>query len=326
MSTTLTWASSGNGTKTGTAMSNLMSDISTLIGTYSANAAFSWQVAGSSVATTPFWLVLSRKDGSAGRIAIIGLTTAFTNIQPTLWEQLPSINNVFIAWFPNGTGSTLSNLNATSGTVCGNDTGAVRCSSTNSIGSSYTTSFVPFYWDSYDGMWFFFNNPASATLYGMGAGALVEDAVGTAFDATAGSGGGSGFSAFTSSIFGYTNPSALVLAGALPNSVRVNHTSGNNKQYFNPWQPLGWAAQAHGSTDCILADDVSLKAWFMPFPLMSTTKGEGITLKFRQMGYGPGQSTAYFTYYTTGPVAQAMQISNVTAGGNTLGWFTNFKI
>ncbi len=327
MSTTLTWASSGNGVKTGIAAANLLDDLDTLITSFSGNAAFSWQKAGKQSVTTPLYLLLSRKDGSAGRIAIIIFTTAPTNIQPVLFDQLCPINNVFIAWFPNGTGTTLSNLNATSGTVCGNDTSAVKVAPMGVVSTTYAASYVPFYFDSYDCMWFGFGNPAAATLYGLAAGLLVEDVAGTAYDSVFGVGNGTMNSWGSNSTAPIGWSAAAANAGAAtPGCVRA-HYAGSNKPYFNAWLPVGsWATQAHSTATDILSDDANSKVWFAPTALLGQTKGEGVVLKFRQIGYGTGETSAFFTYSTTGPVVQAIQFCNTTAGGNGMAWMTNFKI
>lgn len=324
MSSTLNWASSGNAAKTGTTVALFMADIVAMITAQAGNAAFNWQVAGSSIAATPFTIVLSRKDASAGRIGIICLTSAFTNIQPVLWEQLPAINNVFIAYFPQGTGSTLSNLNATSGTVCGVDTNAPFASSIDTVATVYGASVVPYYFDSYDAIYLQLNNPAATTEYTLGAGELVEDGSGTTYPSTLGT-GTVGWSTFNAPVQ-YQTPSAKVLAGALPNSVQANYL-GTKKQFYCPFSTLNsWSNLTHSSVDSILADDANSKVWFAPVPLMSQTRGEGAILKFRQLGWGPGQTSAFFKYSTTGPVVQAQMMSNVTAGQVSAPYLTNFKI
>lgn len=327
MSTTLTWASSGNGVKTAATAAALLDDLDTLITSFSANAAFSWQKAGKQSVTTPLYLLLSRKDGSAGRIAIIIFTTVPTNIQPVLFDQLAAVNSVFIAWFPNGTGTTLSNLNATSGTVCGNDTGAVKCAGTQTFANIYAALFVPFYFDSYDGMYFGFANPAAGTsTFVIGAGVLVEDAAGIAYDATMTLGNGSASNWGSATSFPMAWVGAVQSAGAVGTRVCTNYGSAN-RSYFFAWAPSGsWAAQLHSAASDIMSDDANSKVWFAPVPLLGQTKGEGAVLKFRQIGFGTGTTNAYAHYDTTGPVVQAMQFCNATTGGSGFPWLTNFKI
>lgn len=330
MSTTLNWASSGNAaSNTGTTPSGVINDLNTLITSKSGVAAFNWQVAGSSLATTPFYVVLSRKDASAGRIVVMSLSTAFTSIQPTMFDQLPAISNVFIGWFPNGTASTLLNLNATSGTVCGNDTGAVKCSSFAAVGGSYSAAARLFYYDSYDGIYLCACDPASPAQYVVGAGQLVEDASGVAYDTTLGTGNSSSFGAsFGTGTFTYVGLSGIVNSGALPNSVRVNYTPiPTATQFYSPFTGVGvWATLLNSSADSVLADNANSKVWFAPFTLMPNTKGGGAVLKLRQLGYGPGTTGPFAAYNTTGPVQQAIQMINATAGSTSGAWLTNFKI
>jgi len=325
MSATLTWASSGNGTKTGTAVANLFDDLDTLITSKSGDATFYWQKAGKNSAATPYWLLLSRKDASNGRILIVCWTSAPAGNNAAILDTAPTTNNVYVAYFPNGTANTASNLTASSGTICGDDTGAVKVSPGSTIANMYAASFVPFYFDSAEAMAFCFANPAAVTTYMFGAGSILIDASDNAYAGTFGSGG--------NSIGGWGSTSAPIpwvasgtLAGATAAQVRTNYGS-SNRAYFFGWSPSGvWANQAVGSSD-VLTDTSVSKAWFVPTQLLAQgIKGEGFVLKFRQFGFGPGTVGAFSVYNTTGPVVAARQSSNTTAGGNGFPWFTNFKL
>ncbi len=326
MSATLTWASSGNCTKTGTANANFLDDLDTLITAQSGNAAFFWQKAGKQSVTSPLYLLLSRKDGSDGRIAII------------IWSSSPAANNVailgttpttslpYIVWFPSGNANTLSNLASASGTICGNDTNVVPCCAFQGTSTSYAASFVTFYMDSAEGMVFGAANPAAAITYIMGAGKLAIDSSDVVYDCTFGSGGQSAatWGSSTAATFPWSTAS-LPPGTSNTAQIRVNYGS-NGKLYFNAWLPSGvWANQAVGSTD-ILTDTSVTKVWFVPTQILGTTKGEGFALKFRQFGYGPGTTGPFTVYNTTGPVVAARQFCNATAGNNGSPWFTQFKL
>ncbi len=328
MSATLTFASSGNGAKTGTTNTTFLDDLDTLISSKSGDATFFWQKAGKSNAGTPRYLLLSPKDGSNRRIAIIIWDSAPANNNAAILDGIPIANAVQIAYFPNGSANALSNLTAASGTVCGNDTGVVKCTPIQTVANIYGTSFVPFYFDSAETMFLGFANPAAATLYGAYVGSILVDSADVAYDAVAVAnqsvpwnvmgGGVSGFMPFVVAVVG-----AGVTQAA---TVRTNYGSAN-RQYFTAWSASGvWPGVAISATD-ILTDTANNKAWFVPVQLLGQTKGEGFVLKFRQLGYGPASVGAFTTYNTTGPVNAARQVCNTTAG--TAGgapWLTQFKI
>lgn len=330
MSATLTWASSGNGTKTGTTNAAFLDDIDTLITSKSGDATFSWEKAGKSNSGTPRYLLLRRKDGSAGRIAIIIWDSAPAGTNANILDVAPTTNVAYLVWFPNGTGTTLSNLTASSGTVCGTDTGVVKCCSMGSISSVYATNLVPFIFDSAESLAFYFADPAagSPALSGGIAGVVLVDASDVAYDGIIAPGnsswaGSGGFGAAQGSLFGWS--SSFVNAGANSSAIRTNYGS-SNRVYFRAFTPNGgWANALVGATD-ILTDTSNNKAWFIPVQLLGQTKGEGFVLKLRQIAYGPGSVGAFTVYNTTGPVVAARQVCNLTAGGTGHPWLTNFKI
>lgn len=148
MSATLTWYNSGLGTKTGTTVAALINDIVSLVNSYSGDANFSWQVASSSTAASPNYVVLKRKDGSAGRILLVIWTSAPAGNNAAILDQAPSSNSLYGAWFPSGNVDTPSNLTASSGTILGNDSGCTKVWAPMVVGAVYAASFQPFYFDS----------------------------------------------------------------------------------------------------------------------------------------------------------------------------------
>ncbi len=326
MSATLTWASSGNCTKTGTANANFLDDLDTLITAQAGNAAFFWQKAGKQSVTTPLYLLLSRKDGSVGRIAIIIWSSSPAANNAAILDTTPGTSLPYIAWFPAGNANTLSNLASASGTICGDDTNAVKVCPFQSIGTSYGASFVTFYMDSAEGMVFGAANPGAVATYIMGAGKLAIDSSDVVYDCTFGSGGQSAATWGSNSTGTFPWSVTAILAGTSNTAqIRVNYGT-NNKLYFNAWLPSGvWASQAVGSSD-ILTDTSVTKVWFVPTQLLGQTKGEGFALKFRQFGYGPGTTGPLTVYNTTGPVVAARQFCNSTTGNNGSPWFTQFKL
>lgn len=325
MSATLTWASSGAGTKTGTTVAALIADIVTLVNSKSGDSSFYWQVASSNTATSPNYIVLKRKDGSAGRILLVVWTSAPAGNNSAILDGAPTTNSLYGAWFPSGNVDTPSNLTASSGTILGNDTNCTKTWAAMSSTSIYTTNVQPFYFDSAEGMIFCFQAPSSTnTMYMGAAGDLVVDASDNAYGAVIGYGTTlmSGFgSASAPSQWSATKPGSQTTTPC----IRTNYGS-TDRVYFHAWAPSGpWASSAVGSTD-ILTDTANAKAWFVPVPLVGQTKGEGFALKLRQIGFGPGTLGPLTPYNTTGPVVQARQANLSTTGGTGFPWICNFKL
>jgi len=326
MSATLAWASSGNGAKTGTAIANFIDDLDTLITSKSGDASFSWQTAGKNNAGTPYWIVLSRKGGAAGRILIVCWTSAPAANNAAILDTAPTTNQIYIAWFPAGTANTASNLTAASGTILGNDSGCVKVASGPTVAAGYGANVVPFYFDSTEGFVLGLANPAVTTCFMLGAGDLLIDAsdvvYGTSFATAALSVSSWGSAAGAPFLWTQT----ATPAGGVAATINTNYGAAN-RRYYVAWQPSGvWAAQAVGVND-ILTNNALNQTWFVPVQLLGQVKGEGFVLKLRQIAYGPGTTGAFNGYNTTGPVVAARQFCNATAGNNVgAPWFVNFKI
>lgn len=325
MSATLTWYNSGLGTKTGTTVAALINDIVSLVNSYSGDANFSWQVASSNTATSPNYVVLKRKDGSAGRILLAVWTSAPAGNNAAILDGAPTANSLYGAWFPSGNVDTPSNLTASSGTILGDDTNCTKVWAAMPVASIYAASIQPFYFDSAEAVFFGFQNPASSTAYAAGAGDLVVDAADNAYGAVVGFGSSTlgNFGGNLTTIMGWL--SAKPSANSTLSCVRTNYGSAD-RVYFMAYAPsAAWASSPVSSTD-VLTDTANAKAWFVPVQLLGQTKGEGFVLKFRQFGFGPGTTAAFTPYNTTGPVVAARQFNASTTGGTGYPWFTNFKL
>lgn len=324
MSATLTWASSGAATKTGTTINTLLDDLDTLITSKAGDATFFWQKASKSSAATPFYLTLKPKDGSAGRILLLCYTSAPANSNAAIFDAAATTNVLYGAYFPAGNVDTPSNLTAASGTIMGNDTGAVKVWASLAIAAIYAASVQVYYFDSAEAMLFCFQNPATITSQFAGAGNLLVDASDNAYSAVF-SLGSSTMSNWGSQTAVLAHSVASISAGASSACVRTNYGA-SNRVYFQAWIPSGtWASVVVSSTD-ILTDTTNAKAWFVPVQLLGQTKGEGFVLKFRQFGLGPGTTGPLVPYNTTGPVVAARQSNLSTTGGTGFPWLTNFKI
>lgn len=325
MAATLNWQSSGLGTKTGTTVAALITDLVALFNTYSGDANFKWQVASSSTASSPNYIVLKRKDGSAGRILLAVWTSAPAGANAAILDQAPTTNNLYGAYFPSGNVDTPSNLTASSGTIMGNDTGAVKVWAAMPVASIYAASYQPFYFESAEAIYFCFQNPAIAQVYLAAAGAILVDGSDNAYDGVMSfsSTSASAISALGGAPMPYS--STKPAAGSASGCVRTNYGSAN-RTYFQAWLCSStWAASAPGSTD-ILTITASNLAYFVPIQLLGQTKGEGFVLKLRQFGLGSGSVGPFTVYNTTGPTVAARQINAATAGGNGYPWLTNFKL
>lgn len=327
MSATLTWQSSGLGTKTGTARDNWFDDLNTLVASFASDSNYRWQVASFSLAGNPRYLTLKRKDGSAGRILLLGYTGAPAGANTTLFDVAAgsiSLTVNFIAWFPAGNVDTPSNLAAASGTVLGDDTGAVKVGGFHATSIAYAALFKHFYFESEEGIWFFTQNPAGSVAYAAAAGDLVVDAADVAYGCTISfvSGSMANWSSSTGTIPHVATPAG---AGVAQPGIRTNYAIANSV-YYHAYSPSSaWAAVFASSTD-ILTDTPNNKAWFVPVQLLSNTKGQGCVLKHRQAAWGPAVLGALSVYNLTGPVVAAMSCNAANAGGTGFPWLTNFKL
>jgi hypothetical protein len=325
MADTLTWHISAAGTKTNTTVASFFTDFNTLITSYAGNANYLWQVASVNDAGTPYYLVLKRKDASAGRILVVCWTSAPAGNNAAILAQAPGTNYIYVAWFPAGSADTPSNLAAASGTILGDDTGAVKVASFGVHSTIYTTNLAPAYADSQAGVIFLTGHTGTANAYMAGAGDLVVDTVDTAYGCTFGVNSATiaNFSATSSPNFPWT--ATAIPAGSATPHIRTNYGT-TDSCYFIAYLPTGsWAATPVGSTD-VLSNTAVNKVWFVPVYLMNQVKGNGMPLKFRQMGYGPATTGAFASYNATGPVTAAIQLCMYASGGNSNPWITNFEI
>lgn len=321
----ITWASSGLGTKTAATLAALFSDTVTLINAASPGAEFSWQVASSNFASGPYYIVLKRKNGSAGRILVVSWLTAPAGNNPSLLGQAPSNNGVYWAYFPAGSVDTPSNLTAASGAVLGDDTGSTQVSGGTAGTTYYMTNYRPFYFDSEAGVVFGSQDPANNTFcYMSGAGDLVVDTADDVAHATA-------FASSNSST-NYGTATACIqwtaagpLAGSGTHAVRVV-IGGVRRTLYQAYTYTGnWAAQSVGPAD-MLSETATSRRYYSPIALVGTVKGEGPAFKLRQIGLGSGSVGPFEAYSVSGPAVASRQFSASTAGSNGSPWMLNIKV
>lgn len=330
MATTLTFALGIGPTPSAATEIGFFNDINTMITANASNSAFSWKVLSVETSTSPYYVVLGRKDNSIGRILFIDYTTNPTpNFNPSLFDTTTcSTDYCQVAYFPNGNVSTPSNLLSNSGTVMGNDTGVVKLTTNQSaITSMYTSTTAPilYYFDSYDFVSLGVGNAYYQQWAFIGGKCLV-DYTGTAYDGCVGT--VLGTSQNTNLMQWYPSGTPSPAGGSTYNIVRTNYGS-NNRVYFSAFTQSAWLFQSNGTTGDILADNSNSKAWFAAYPLMGQTKGEGVALKLRQMAWGPSTNVAFQEYSVSGPTVAAINANNNASGSTTSYsnlWFTNFQV
>lgn len=330
-SATLTWYAAGLGVKTATTIGAYIDDFETLVGTKSADANFKWEVAGkNSGATSPQYLLLRRKDGSAGRIALINWSSSPAANNAAILQTTPANANVYGVWFPNGTGTTLSNLTSASGTICGSDTACTRAGCIGPVSSLYGASVQPFYLDTAECMGLFTQNPGVAGLYGAFIGDCTVDGSDNAVGAVISTGGTTwqNFGTNSSPIWVWSANSFS--AGATGPVILTNHSTLSAYAFYVAYYPTGgWASTASATalfnttTNQVEIPPVLLRpgsnnASALPSPA-------GFPLKMRQIGYGPPTTSALSVLNITGPVVNARQVNAATAGGNSYPWVVNQK-
>jgi len=323
MSSTLTWKNGGLGVHTGDTTSAYLLDLKTLIETHAGDAEFLWQVASFDNAGSPVTLVLKRKDLSVGRILILTYPSGVANNNPTIHDTAEYLNGVQCTYFPAGNVDSPSNIDSVSGTIMGDDTGALLLSGAQALSGFYNSpSYLPFYFDCDAGIVFGSQANFSASLVVLGAGDLVVDTSDNAYACCFNLGS---FSTFGGASTPVTWSSTVYTTGVTSSRVNVDYDV-LNSQYFFAFEMSGsWAAVAYASAaSSVLIDTALNKAWFMPVPLVGHRKGEGLVLKLRQMAYGPSTGEAYATY-DDGTGVQAIACQSYSSGGAGPMWFTNFK-
>lgn len=330
MSATLTWREVGPHTSNaGASTIGFLTDIKTLMDSKSGDSNYKWQVASSSLVTTPIYLTLKRKDGSAGRILIIGWTTLPANNNTNILDGAPTATAVYMAWFPNGNVDTPSNLTAASGTVMGDDTDCVKAQCIlTAITTAHAASNRAAYVESEAGVYVFTQSAAGAsTVSGGGAGDLIVDDNDVAYGAVVGPGSGAWSTVTSNASPALGWAAAPTTAGAGSGTIRTNYGLANRCMY-TALQPTGsWTYQAYGSVSDPIVNSIDSEVTFLPIQLIGNRPPQGITTKLRQVAFGPGATTGWQAVSTTGPTRVAFAsnpsyYSSVAASP----WFTQFKI
>lgn len=333
MSATLTWKTAGPyATNTAATAIGLLTDFKALMDSNAANPDYLWEVCSSSLASTPIYLTLRRKDASAGRILIIAWTSAPAGNNSAILDTAPNANNLYMCYFPSGNVSTPSNLTASSGTVMGDDTNCVKAAC---IGQTFATiysnaTFRVSYVESNEAVFLLTQaNTGAAPVYGGGAGELLVDGSDVTYGAVIGPGTGSfnamGAATTTNSMVWSVN---AVVGGATNPNIHTNQGVAN-RSMFLAWTPSAtWTSQVPGLAVDPTRDATNGVAFFFGVPVLGNVMPKsGTGIKLRQMAFGQACASAWQTVNSTGPVTQAVAPYpfSPTTQQATL-WLTNFKI
>ncbi len=329
MSALLTWKKAGPQAKTGTGSGEFVDDLVSLINSKSGDATFLWEVASSSN-TNPFYVVLKRKSGAAGRLMFICFSSAPAGNNPAFLQANPTANNWMATWFPAGNIDTPTNISASSGTVFGVDTGAVKASSIMNVGSLYAANYVLNVFASADVVYVLSNDPAATSTYCLAGGKMVVDANDDEYDAVFACTNTAPLNQFGNRQNGmsWQDGSTTLNAGSSNTTyIRTNYGA-SDRLFFTGMYPNSFMVEDPG-TDDILANAGTSEANFFAVPLVGRTKGIGFPLKFRQLAFGPPIGSAFATYDTTGPVLAATSMcpmTSPTGSQTTFPWLTEFKV
>lgn len=327
MSATLSWKNAALTTKTGTTNSAFITDLVSNVNSMSGDSSYPWSVASSDTAG-PLYVVLKRKSGAAGRLLFVIWAAAPAGNNAAILGTAPTTNTLYCAWFPSGNVDSPSNLTAASGTILGDDTGAVKCAGGMAIATIYAASLQLCTAACEDGVVIHLGNPATSTSYLTGGGVLVVDKSDVAYDCTMGS---------TVNIQRFSNQTVAwawqtlatsILAGSTTAHIRTNYLTTDNLFFQAFLQSGSWGVQQKGTSNDPMEDSSNSKAYFDPVLLVGRTKGSCAALKLRQIAFGPRSEAAYQTYNSTGPALAAINLC-VTTGGDSLAgapWLVNFKV
>lgn len=337
MSATLTWYYSGVGAKTGTTIATAITDLVALFNSKLGDANFSWQVASSSTAGNPHYIVLKRKDGSVGRILLLIYTGAPAGINSAIFNDGvgPSTSAYYCSWFPLGNVDTPSNLLSASGTILGNDTDCTYVTRSGPIANLYNTAQQLYYFDSAEAVYLFSQQQPNSSSHFLwaAAGNIYVDFADTEYGGTLGFGAAGNTEGLSSSAATFPIPwqsnTTAFTASSNTSRGRIKYGGSANKLVFGPYAPSGaWAGHSTigGSSDP-MKDIPNNKVWFAPILLMgNSVKGEGIIAKLRQVAVGPSSSIGGEYYSESGPVVKARHSNSSTGIAAAGAWFVNFKV
>lgn len=298
----------------GSAITEFLTNIVTLVNANSGNAAASWQLASDQSGASPAYVTLKRKNGAAGRIMFIAGTAQ--NAAATR-ATAPATNILYIGYAPTTTSDTATTSYAS---------GAPYADWMLSCGiSGISANFRINYSDADAGMVFSFTKEATGIAVGMAGPGLFEQRDGTACPLVMASGGTvtawpSNSTMFQSSI----TTNATGTTNGLCTFFRRPSGSPAEIQVFRTFQVS--LASYTGSSNAF-RDDTASRRFFLPILFAGPTDiVMGYAGKLRQMAFGI-DAVCQFAMLAAGggaEVARALTYNDTTVH-ETL-WLTQFEV
>lgn len=324
----LNWVHATPVSKSGNGMAAFFTDLKDTIDNESANANFLWQSASILTTAGLQYLVLKRKDGSAGRILLLGWSASSpASPNPTLFTTgTPTLNRPHMAWFPNGNTDTPSQLaSGNTGTIMGDDTGCTYA--VTAPVTAYGSNYSPWCWASEEIVVFGYQNTSGNGTSSFAAGALFVDRDDNASDGAYMDTEGSLTAALASTLIpspGNTVTWSTSFAfGFNGHGICVNDAGGKRALALAAGF-VGSYADNNSSAQNVHIDTALAKAWFQPIAFLDSTKGGGWKYKMRQLAIGPPTASPLevINTATLSPAAVSLSEYRVTS---TV-WGTNFKV
>jgi len=357
MASTLTFAMSQGPAQSAATALGYMNDLNSMVTANAANAAFSWAVGQFNTAGNPYYLTLVQKSnlptgGNPAPVILVAIyTSALSHYNTDVCDALPTTGVVQIAYFPVATTSTPSNLapgSTGSSAVMGSDTNCIKfANAKDAITTGYSAGYQQFYFDSIDYVLFgmgetIFDNSDQGNFRFWSAGLNLVDWSGNVYASC-----WNGLSPTQKQLSGVGtitqwSASAQSASASTINVIRTNYSATNSImgdmwladttngiRFFLP----GANSVGTPQDGCrSLLPGAVPQAYFCPIPILGMTKGQGPTLKYRQLALGPETLSAFELIYTSGSpsatVAATAAMNNI-AGGSAMGatlWVTNFQV
>lgn len=289
-----------------------------------ANSLFSWQVATYNV-VSPKYLMLSRKDGTAGRILIFGQSGSTPNAAATY--VAPASGLLYISYSATSTSNTITTSYLTG--IPLSDTDYIRgiAFATDLITNSTRTDYRLIYYDTEVGLVFGLSSVTGGSFVMNFAGELILDTSNTPISCCSGSGTTTCPTGWYASQSDANNCVARVnmanntsyVAGA---STLIARIAGTNYQVYRSTM-LPSAATITSTYDA-----TSQRCWFVPLVLSGPQDVTAIGQfgRMRQMAFGPlALRDAIFVDAATGlTAAYPITFSTTTASGAL--WLINYDI
>lgn len=276
----------------------------------------SWEVATYSTAT-PKYLLLRRKDGSAGRIAIFGQNATTPN---TLSARVGTASLLYIG-FSGGSNSNTADANWNTGQIL-SASDYMRAHATWQMAAGTTWRLT--YFDSYFGMYFAVTVGTTTGMALAGAGMLLEGNDTQAYPTILGYGNQS----LTSTPWAASNSS--IISPIVATNVSVNtaprliaRVNGIDESLWRIFKPCG-TTESTGK----LKDTTNNRAYFFPIQLVHGLTDMRLAAfgKMRQVAFGPNDLKESQLAQTGSPTSYAYGHGHDNATPNPCIWFTQFEV